>query len=405
MINKKKFDFVLAGYLIALIALGCIITYSASTTTIGEYTSTQNYWWKQIIFAVISLLAVYLLLKIPMPIFELLIVPAYILNILALILVLFTPAVNGAHRWFSFLGINYQPSESAKLLTILVVARAISRDNMTEIKQIFTALGLTIIPVLLILIEPDFGSTLVFFFSLLAMLIAAELPLYYILLMISPVISIITSFWWIAIVIWILVLVYLLLRARLSWVTISIASILNVFLALITPVFWNSLKDYQQQRILSFFNPMADPLGSGYQIIQAKIAVGSGSLFGKGWLNGTQKNMHFLPEHHTDFIFSVIGEEFGFIGSLVLIGLFFLFFYRFITDIGEIRVRERRIAAAGIFAYLLFQTFINIGMNIGLIPATGIPLPFISYGGSNLLFNSLAIGVILKYLNERGLMK
>ena len=115
--------------------------------------------------------------------------------------------------------------------------------------------------------------------------------------------------------------------------------------------------------------------------------------------------MHFLPEHHTDFIFSVIGEEFGFIGSLVLLGLFFLFFYRFINDIGEIRVRERRIAAAGIFAYLLFQTFINIGMNIGLIPATGIPLPFISYGGSNLLFSTLAVGVVLKYLNERGLMK
>ena len=352
MINKKKFDFVLAGYLIALIALGCIIIFSASTTTIGGYTNTQSYWWKQAIFAVISLLAVYLLLKIPMPIFELLIVPAYILNILALILVLFTPPVNGAHRWFSFLGINYQPSESAKLLTILVVARAISQDNMTEIKQIFIALGLTVLPALLILIEPDLGSTLVFFFSLLAMLIAAELPLYYILLLISPVISIITSFWWVAIIIWIIVLVYLLLRARLSWITISIASILNVFLALITPVFWNGLKDYQQQRILSFLNPMADPLGSGYQIIQAKIAVGSGSLFGKGWLKGTQKNMHFLPEHHTDFIFSVIGEEFGFIGSLVLIGLFFLFFYRFINDIGEIRVRERRIAAAGIFAYL-----------------------------------------------------
>jgi rod shape determining protein RodA len=203
-----------------------------------------------------------------MSIFELLIVPAYILNILALILVLFTPPVNGAHRWFSFLGINYQPSESAKLLTILVVARAISQDNMTEIKQIFIALGLTVLPALLILIEPDFGSTLVFFFSLLAMLIAAELPLYYILLLISPVISIITSFWWIAIIIWIIVLVYLLLRARLSWITISIASILNVFLALITPVFWNGLKDYQQQRILSFLNPMADPLGSGYQIIQ-----------------------------------------------------------------------------------------------------------------------------------------
>ncbi|MBP7205323.1 MAG: rod shape-determining protein RodA [Candidatus Cloacimonetes bacterium] len=405
MIHRKKFDFVLAGFLGALILMGCLAIFTASTTTIGEYTTTQSHWWKQLIFAAISLGMVWLLIRLPMPILDLIIVPAYVINILALIAVLFTPAVNGSHRWFSLFGINYQPSESAKLFTLLVVARVICKDNMSELRQILYGLALILVPVLLILIEPDFGTTLVFFFSLLAMLVAADVPLVWLLLLVSPVVSMVSSLWWPAMIIWIAVLVGLLLWSRLSWVTTSISAILNGFIALIMPVFWNGLKDYQQSRIVSFLNPMADPLGAGYQIIQAKIAVGSGSIIGKGWLQGTQKNMNFLPEHHTDFIFSVIGEEFGFLGALLLLTAFGLFFWRIITDISEIKVRERKIASAGIFAYLMFQTFINIGMNIGLVPATGIPLPFVSYGGSNLLFNTLAVGVILKYLNERGLMK
>ncbi|MFO8144941.1 MAG: FtsW/RodA/SpoVE family cell cycle protein [Candidatus Syntrophosphaera sp.] len=405
MINRKKFDFVLAAFLVLLMILGCVAIFTASTTTIGEVLTTQNHWWKQAIFAVISILGILLLLKLPMPIFDLLILPGYIINMVLLVLVLFTPEISGSHRWFSFMGLNYQPSESAKILTILMVARVISKEHLSEIKQIFYGLGITLLPMLLIMIEPDFGTTLVFGFSLLAMLVAADVPLVYILMMVSPLISILSSLWWPAIVIWILILAYLLIRSGLSWITISITSIINIFLALVMPVLWHGLKDYQQNRILSFLDPMRDPLGAGYQIIQSKIAIGSGAIIGKGWLRGTQKNMNFLPEHHTDFIFSVIGEEFGFLGGLFLLGVFTLFFWRLIKDVGEMKVRERKIASAGIFAYLVFQAFINIAMNIGLVPATGIPLPFISYGGSNLLINAIAVGVILKYLNERGFMK
>ncbi len=405
MINRKKFDFRLLIALLILIVFGCVSIFSASTTKIGERVSTQNHWWKQIIFAVIALLAVAALLKIPMPIFELAVVPLFIINLFALILVLFTPAVNGSHRWFALGGINLQPSESAKLLTILVVSRVISKDHLTEGKQLLYGFVITLVPVLLIIIEPDFGTTLVFWASLLAMLIAADLPLFYIVLMISPVLSIVSSFWWPAMIAWLLILIFILIRFRLSWVAVTVASIANAFVALIMPLFWNGLKDYQQNRILTFIDPMRDPLGAGYQIIQAKIAVGSGALTGKGWLAGTQKNMNFLPEHHTDFIFSVIGEEFGFLGSLALLLAFSYFFWRISVTTTELKVRERRIAAAGIMAYLMLQSFINIGMNIGLVPATGIPLPFISYGGSNLLINTIAVGVILKYMNERGFMK
>jgi len=405
VINRKKFDFRLLIALLILIVFGCVSIFSASTTKIGERVSTQNHWWKQIIFAVIALLAVAALLKIPMPIFELAVVPLFIINLFALILVLFTPAVNGSHRWFALGGINLQPSESAKLLTILVVSRVISKDHLTEGKQLLYGFVITLVPVLLIIIEPDFGTTLVFWASLLAMLIAADLPLFYIVLMISPVLSIVSSFWWPAMIAWLLILIFILIRFRLSWVAVTVASIANAFVALIMPLFWNGLKDYQQNRILTFIDPMRDPLGAGYQIIQAKIAVGSGALTGKGWLAGTQKNMNFLPEHHTDFIFSVIGEEFGFLGSLALLLAFSYFFWRISVTTTELKVRERRIAAAGIMAYLMLQSFINIGMNIGLVPATGIPLPFISYGGSNLLINTIAVGVILKYMNERGFMK
>lgn len=405
LINRKKFDFILLGLLVVLIAVGFVAIFTASTTAISDQVITANHWWKQIIFAGIAFLAIALLLKLPMPIFDILILPAFVLNLLALILIFFTPSVGGAHRWFSIANINFQPSESAKLLTILMVARYITKENISEYKQILYGFGIMIVPVILIMIEPDFGTTLVFWASLMAMFIAAEVPLFFILLMISPVVSLIASLHWLGIVIWIAILIFLLMRAGLSWVAITVASIINTFIALITPVFWMGLKDYQQNRILTFLDPTRDPLGAGYQIIQAKIAIGSGAWGGKGWLMGTQKNMNFLPEHHTDFIFSVIGEEFGFVGSMLIILLFFAFFVRLIHCVFQLKVRERKVATAGIMAYLMFQTFINIGMNIGLVPATGIPLPFISYGGSNLFINTISVAVILKYLNERGFIK
>jgi len=405
MINKKKFDFTLAIILGVLIITGIIAIYTASTSKIGEHITVQDYWWRQLLFAFILAGALFLLFKLPMPIFDVLIVPLYILNLVFLILVLFTPAINGAHRWFNIFGFSYQPSESAKLLTILLTARILSKEHLSELRQLVYGFLSILTPVVLIIIEPDFGTTLMFWISLLTMYAAAGIPAFYLLLIISPVVSIVASFHWLFILLWIMVFVLVLLRFRLSWVTVTVSTILNVFLAVIMPVFWGGLKEYQQNRILTFLDPLRDPLGAGYQIIQAKIAVGSGGTIGKGWLEGTQKNMNFLPEHHTDFIFSIIGEEFGFIGSIVLLILFFILFWRITVAIRDIRVRERKIAVSGILGYLMFQTFINMGMNIGLVPTTGVPLPFISYGGSNLLINGIAVGVILKYLNERGFIK
>ncbi len=405
MINRKKFDYVLTIVLGLLILAGIISIYTASTSKIGEQVTVKDFWWRQLIFAGILIGLLYLLMRMPMPVIDVLIVPLYIINLILLFLVMFAPAINGSHRWFNIFGFSYQPSESAKLLTILLAARVLSKEHLSEMRQLIYGFLCVIPPSLLVIIEPDFGTSIMFWIALLAMFAAAGVPVFYLLLIVSPVISIIASFHWLFILFWIALLVFVLLRFRLSWVTITVASILNLFLAIIMPVFWRGLKDYQQDRILTFIDPMRDPLGSGYQIIQAKIAVGSGGTIGKGWLEGTQKNMNFLPEHHTDFIYSIIGEEFGFLGSLILLLLFFILFWRITLAIRDIRVKERKVVVTGIFGYLLFQTFINIGMNIGLVPTTGIPLPFISYGGSNLLINGLAVGMILKYLNERGFMK
>lgn len=405
MINRKKFDYTLAIVLGLLIIAGIIAIYTASTIKIGEQVTVKDFWWRQLIFACILTGLLYLLLRVPMPVIDVLIVPLYILNLILLFLVLFTPAINGAHRWFNIFGFSYQPSESAKLLTILLTARVLSKEHLSEMRQLIYGFLCVIPPSLLVMIEPDFGTSMMFWIALLAMFAAAGVPVFYLLLIVSPIISIVASFHWLFILFWIALLVFVLLRFRLSWVTITVSAILNLFLAIIMPVFWSGMKNYQQDRILTFIDPMRDPLGSGYQIIQAKIAVGSGGTIGKGWLEGTQKNMNFLPEHHTDFIYSIIGEEFGFLGSLILLLMFFILFWRITVAIRDIRVKERKVAATGIFGYLLFQTFINIGMNIGLLPTTGIPLPFISYGGSNLLINGIAVGIVLKYLNERGFIK
>ena len=327
----------------------------------------------------------------------------YFITILLLIIVLFLPEIKGSHRWFSFGPVNFQPSELAKLFTILAISKLISKPFISDGQILLRSFSVTLIPVALILLEPDLGTALTFFAILFSILIVSDLPKFYLILIVSPILSIVFSFSIWIFLIYLLLLVYILYRSNLDKVIIGFVVVINTFLFFITPIFWNNLKDYQQNRILTFINPMRDPFGAGYQIIQSKIAIGSGGIFGKGFLLGTQKNMNFLPEHHTDFIFSVIGEEFGFFGCAFFLLIYFLFLYKIAKSIRKIKRKEYLFISVGILAYITFQFFINIGMNLGIVPTTGIPLPFISYGGSNLLINVTAIGFILKYLNERSI--
>ncbi|MDO9578900.1 MAG: rod shape-determining protein RodA [Candidatus Cloacimonadales bacterium] len=399
----RNFDWFIFILLLCLILFGVIAIYSASANKIGDDLEVENYYIKQIFWVFISLILLYLIFKTPYNLIEILVVPAYFLTIILLVLVLFLPEIKGAHRWIPLGLMNFQPSELAKLIVILMISKVISGQHLSGTQILTRSILVVILPVILILLEPDLGTALTLVLSLFAILVVSDLPSLYLIIMLGLLFSIVTSFSIIAFLIFILIFIYLLFRINLSKIVIAFAVTVNTFFFIITPIIWNSLKDYQQNRILSFLNPMRDPFGVGYQIIQSKIAIGSGGLLGKGFLSGTQKNMNFLPEHHTDFIFSVIGEEFGFFGCTILLLFYFLFLYRIARKISSLKRKEFRYASVGILAYLSFQIFVNIGMTIGIVPTTGIPLPFASYGGSNLLINVLAVGLILKFINERSI--
>lgn len=399
----RNFDWFIFVLLLCIIIYGVIAIYSASTHKIGTEFETDNFYIKQIFWIFISLILLFVLMKTPYNVLEISIFPIYFLTVILLIAVLFLPEIKGSQRWIQLGLFNFQPSELAKIMVILLVSKVISGQHITDAQILLRSFLVVIFPVILILLEPDLGTALTLIISLFAILIDSKLPNYYLIIFAGFIFSMITSFSLIVYLIFILIFCLILYRSNLSKIIIAFAVTLNTFFFIITPIIWNSLKEYQQKRILSFINPLRDPFGAGYQIIQSKIAIGSGGLAGKGYLIGTQKNMNFLPEHHTDFIFSVIGEEFGFFGCTILLLLYFLFLYRIAKKISGLKRKEFRYASVGILAYLSFQIFVNIGMNIGIVPTTGIPLPFVSYGGSNLLVNVLAVGLILKFLNEKSI--
>lgn len=401
----RQFDWITLFLLVILLTCGIIAIYSASTTQIGNDFQTENYYIKQIIWIIIAFIFMFIIIRIPYSAIEIMITPAYVISIILLIIVLFMPEIKGSLRWIPLGLFNFQPSELAKLTTILLVTKLISKPHITNWQIISRSFLFFLIPIVLIFLEPDLGTSLCFIISLFVLLAISNLSAFYIILIVSPLISIVASFSLIVFIIYILILIYILYKTKLDKIIIGFAVVLNTFFFFITPFIWNSLKAYQQNRILTFIDPMRDPFGTGYQIIQSRIAIGSGGFWGKGFLMGTQKNLNFLPEHHTDFIFSVIGEEFGFLGCAIILLIYFLFLYRIVRNINALKRKEFRFAAIGILAYLTFQIFINIGMNIGIVPTTGIPLPFISYGGSNLLINIMAIGLVLKFLNERSIFE
>ncbi|MDP8321741.1 MAG: FtsW/RodA/SpoVE family cell cycle protein, partial [Candidatus Stygibacter australis] len=374
--SQSRFDGILLSLMILLMIFGVIMIYSASTTKIGDLVERENYYIKQMIWVLCSLLALVVFLQIPTAFIEALILPAYLINLLLLLLVLFLPAIKGAHRWISLGFAGFQPSELAKILTVLLLAKQLNVTHLTTFQILKRALGVMIAPLVLILIEPDLGTAMTLLICVFAVLSFSDLPFWVIVLIISPLISITASFNQYIFIFWILVLTLYLLRKRLGILLAGLGILINSSLYFLVPFVWSSLKTYQQNRIITFINPLHDPFGAGYQIIQAKIAIGSGGWFGKGFLMGSQKNLQFLPEHHTDFIFSVIGEELGFFGCMFFLIIYFLFLLRLISVIIRMKRKFMFYASVGIAANLMIMMFVNVGMNLGIVPATGIPLPF-----------------------------
>lgn len=313
-----------------------------------------------------------------------------------LLLVLFShTGIKGAQRWFQLGPFSFQPSEISKIIIIVCLAAFFTERR--KLRGVWDALLLLVmvgVPFFLIFKQPDLGTALVYFFILIGLLTSSWSAPKLLVLLVTPIISILlrpVPWLWI---IYLLCLCLILFLSRASfWDWIMILG-LNIAVGIALPFIWGMLKVYQQQRILAFLNPGSDPYGAGYHSMQSKIAIGSGGFFGKGFLRGTQTQLQFIPEQHSDFIFSAVGEEFGFIGAALTLALFAVFVWRALVLAEEARDIFGTLLAAGIAVMLTFHATANIGMTMGIVPVVGIPLPFVSYGGSSLLMNMIALGIL-----------
>ena len=320
----------------------------------------------------------------------------YGLMIVLLALILVTGGRGGgAQRWFQFAGFSFQPSEISKIIMVIALASFFSiRNKLAGFWQGIGLLVLVGVPFLLIFKQPDLGTALVFIFILIGMLAAAEFSPRLLILLVTPFISILLRPAFHLWIIYLLVLALALFLSRATFWDWVLIFGLNLAVGIALPFIWGMLKDYQRLRITAFLNPAADPYGAGYHSLQSKIAIGSGGLFGKGFLHGTQTQLHFIPEQHSDFIFSVVGEEFGFLGSSIVLGLFALIVWRCLTIARMASDSFGALLASGIAVMTSFHVFANLGMTLGLLPVVGMPLPFVSYGGSSLLMNMISVGIL-----------
>jgi len=355
--NKRwlsRMDFTLIAAAAGIIAMSLVVIGSAThiNTAGGEH-----YWFlkKQGTFIVLNLLLAVFFMNFDYKALQSYSKNLYIFNIVMLLLVMIVgQTALGAQRWIQLGPVTLQPSEFSKLIMIISLA-ALLEDRvgkLNSLNDILPVVCYAALPFFLVLKQPDLGTSLVFIAILLGMLFIAGVNL-----------RILTTFF-----------------------ATGVAA---------SPLLWLFLKDYQKMRLKVFLDPSVDPLGSGYHIIQSKIAIGSGLIFGKGLFGGTQSQLNFLPENHTDFIFAVVGEELGFVGAVTLLFLYLVVLWRGVKIARDASDAFGRLLAVGITSMLSFHVLVNIGMTTGIMPVTGIPLPLMSYGVSSLTTNMLAITILL----------
>ena len=300
--------------------------------------------------------------------------------------------------------IRFQPSELAKLTTILALARYLGTrpEDPATLRALVNPAAIVGVPFVLIILQPDLGTALAFVGILFAALFWAGTPVGLLALLMSPGISLVLSFdpriWTVSFVF--LLLALYLYRYRLFLVESLAVVLANLAAGTISTPLWNSLADYQQNRILVFLDPSVDPRGAGYHVVQSMVAIGSGGLTGNGFTEGTQKRFDFLPEQHTDFIFSVIGEELGYLGTILTLLLFAVILYRLVRMAEGEADPFAGLVIFGIFGAWLVHVFVNVGMTVGMVPVTGIPLPFVSYGGTFLLMSWVAVALAARLVGE-----
>ena len=381
----------------ALAMFGLLVLYSAGQTDTPS--GAANIWVRQLVFLSIAFVAAFVTSRISFRLYEWAApwLYAFGLGLLGITLVLGTGSgtAEGTSSWIGIGGARIQPVEFAKLATILMLARwfAARREPPGSIREMFPPIIIAAVPSLLVLMQPDLGSAMVFGGILFATLFWAGVPLHLLFFLASPVISLFLAWntvWW---SVYMVGLFIALIRWRLFILESITIYLANSAMGVMAIVVWNRMGDFQRARILTFLNPESDPLHRGFQAISSRNAIGSGGLIGAGFGDGPQKRSGFVPEHWTDFVFSVVGEELGFLGVLVALGLFFALLVVLIQIARRAADPFASIVVFGVVGLMFTHIFENIGMTIGLMPITGIPLPFFSYGGSFLIAIGIAVGL------------
>ncbi len=380
---------------LALVGIGLLTVYSA-TSVPGAH---EGLWMRQLAWAGIALVAAWIVASIHYRAYDALAWPLYVAALALLVVVLFKgTSAYGAKRWLELGPLRFQPSELAKVATVLLLARLFDKEKLDLRRFVHwaPALAVTLVPFALVFKEPDLGTSLCFPAILVAMYFWAGMPVGQLLLGLSPVFTAVLYFLFHNGGLWgaggLVAAMLALFRPRLP--TLVVVLLLNAGVGYALPHVWDHLADYQKRRIETFLNPNEDPYHAGYQIIQSRIAIGSGGVVGTGYLKGTQKALAFLPMRHTDFIFSVVGEEWGLLGTLTVVLLFALLVLRGYRLALAARGGFASLLAVGVVTALFYHVMVNILMTIGWAPVTGLPLPLISYGGTALVANGIQLGLL-----------
>lgn len=397
----------LFALVIGLAFFGIAMVYSAGVVDVPSL--VPGLWRTQLLWFVLAMLATPVILRIPVIWLEWAAQPLYALAIVLLVLTLAFGTGAGTAAsvsgWLAIGPIRVQPSEFAKIAVILMMARVLGtwREAPRTLWQLWKPIAVVMVPMGLVMLQPDLGTALVFASILICMLFWAGTPLPTLFFLISPVLglflSINTLLWGAYIVLLAMAMGFFYKPYLSEGITIMLANIVAGTVAL--PL-WNKLEPYQKNRFLVFLDPNIDPRGSGYNLIQSRVAIGSGGLTGKGFLDGTQKRLAFLPEQHTDFIFAVIGEEWGFLGVAAVLITFGLIFWRLVSIAEYSSDPFASLIPFGLFGSWFAHVLVNTGMTVGIMPITGIPLPFLSYGGSFLLVNLMAVAMVQRVASEAG---
>jgi rod shape determining protein RodA len=398
---KEYFDYKALLICLGLVVVGLLSVYSA-TYDVGAAAAFD----RQLVWAGIGLVALGITAIVPLKTLQRIALPLYMVTVGVLLVILVVGhTVAGSKSWLGIAkGFGGQPSEFAKVTTVLALAAFLARTgiSLSNPKHLVMAVGIVILPLVLILAEPDLGTSVVFFLMLLPVLYWAGASNFVLAAILAPIIAAAGAlFGTLVFLISLTISGALLYSARQNRFAVAVAFALTLAVGLSVQAVYERLPAYQQKRISTFLNPGSEQKGAGYNVFQSKVAIGSGGFFGKGYLQGTQTQLNFIPEQWTDFIFCVPGEEFGFVGASVVIGLFTALLLHAVNVAGLSKNKLASAAAIGIAGVFGVHVLINIGMSMGVLPVIGIPLPFLSYGGSALVANMSMVGLLMNFYSNR----